>query len=87
MVVCIGGEEFVVVVVVDSVQQGYLLVEKICYGVELQFFGLGQNLIYLIISLGLEMCEVGYVCIIELFNQLLLVVDDEMVKVKQSGCN
>ncbi|RCI97032.1 GGDEF domain-containing protein, partial [Klebsiella pneumoniae] len=73
--------------VVDSAQQGYLLAEKIRHGVESQPFGLGQNPIHLTISLGLETREVGHARITELFNQLLLAADDEMVKAKQSGRN
>ena len=84
MVARIGGEEFAVAAVVDSAQQGYLLAEKIRHGVESQPFGLGQNLT---ISLGLETREVGHARITELFNQLLLAADDEMVKAKQSGRN
>lgn len=82
-----GGEEFAVAAVVDSAQQGYLLAEKIRHGVESQPFGLGQNPIHLTISLGLETREVGHARITELFNQLLLAADDEMVKAKQSGRN
>ena len=87
MVARIGGEEFAVAAVVDSAQQGYLLAEKIRHGVESQPFGLGQNPIHLTISLGLETREVGHARITELFNQLLLAADDEMVKAKQSGRN
>ena len=83
----LGGEEFAVAAVVDSAQQGYLLAEKIRHGVESQPFGLGQNPIHLTISLGLETREVGHARITELFNQLLLAADDEMVKAKQSGRN
>ncbi|OWG08994.1 GGDEF domain-containing protein, partial [Klebsiella pneumoniae] len=57
------------------------------HGVESQPFGLGQNPIHLTISLGLETREVGHARITELFNQLLLAADDEMVKAKQSGRN
>ena len=87
MVARIGGEEFAVAAVVDSAQQGYLLAEKIRHGVESQPFGLGQNPIHLTISLGLETREVGHARITELFNQLLMAADDEMVKAKQSGRN
>ena len=87
MVARIGGEEFAVAAVVDSAQQGYLLAEKIRHGVESQPFGLGQNPIHLTISLGLETREVGHARITELFNQLLLAADDEMVKAKQTGRN
>lgn len=87
MVARIGGEEFAVAAVVDSAQQGYLLAEKIRHGVESQPFGLGQNPIHLTISMGLETREVGHARITELFNQLLLAADDEMVKAKQTGRN
>ena len=87
MVARIGGEEFAVAAVVDSAQQGYVLAEKIRHGVESQPFGLGQNPIHLTISMGLETREVGHARITELFNQLLLAADDEMVKAKQTGRN
>ncbi|CAA0216517.1 GGDEF domain-containing protein [Klebsiella pneumoniae] len=83
----INFSKFAVAAVVDSAQQGYLLAEKIRHGVESQPFGLGQNPIHLTISLGLETREVGHARITELFNQLLLAADDEMVKAKQSGRN
>ncbi|HGW3640749.1 TPA: diguanylate cyclase [Klebsiella variicola] len=87
MVARIGGEEFAVAAVVDSTQQGYLLAEKIRHGVESQPFGLGQNPIHLTISMGLETREVGHARITELFNQLLMAADEEMVKAKQTGRN
>ncbi|MDR8242672.1 GGDEF domain-containing protein, partial [Acinetobacter baumannii] len=54
---------------------------------ESQAFGWGHNPIHLTISMGLETREVGQARITELFNQLLLAADDEMVKAKQTGRN
>lgn len=54
---------------------------------ESQPFGLGQNPIHLTISMGLETREVGHARITELFNQLLMAADEEMVKAKQTGRN
>ncbi|HBY5817308.1 TPA: hypothetical protein MIZ44_04710 [Klebsiella pneumoniae] len=73
--------------IVFIVTLAQLVLWEIRHGVESQPFGLGQNPIHLTISLGLETREVGHARITELFNQLLLAADDEMVKAKQSGRN
>lgn len=79
----IGGEEFAVAALTSSARDGVLLAEKIRQGIESQTFTWGQNRIQLTISMGLESRAPGSARITDLFNQLLMVADDSMIRAKK----
>ena len=87
MVARIGGEEFAVAALTSSARDGVLLAEKIRQGIESQTFTWGQNRIQLTISMGLESRAPGSARITDLFNQLLMVADDSMIRAKKAGRN